>query len=80
MTIEELIIYGKQFIHSTHAKMLLADLLQVNPLELLNYLDKIVDEEIVNKYKKRIEAIKENKPIQYVIGNVNFYGNKFLVN
>lgn len=80
MTVEELIIYGKKFVHSTHAKMILADLLEVNPLELLNYLDKIVDEEIVNNYKKRIEALKEKKPIQYVIGNVNFYGNQFKVN
>lgn len=80
MTVEELIVYGKKFIHSTHAKMLLADLLQINPLELLNYLDKKVDEEIVELYKKKIGILKENKPIQYVIGNVNFYGNKFLVN
>jgi len=80
MTVEELIIYGKKFVHSTHAKMLLADLLGVNPLELLNCLDKKIDEENINLYKKKIEALKENKPIQYVIGNVNFYGNKFLVN
>lgn len=80
MTVEELIIYGKKFVHSTHVKMLLADLLEVNPLELLNYLDKVVDEEIIANYIKRIEAMKEKKPIQYVIGNVNFYGNQFKVN
>lgn len=80
MTVEELIIYGKQFVHSTQAKMLLADLLGVNPLELLNYLDKLVEEEIVNNYQQRIYALKEKKPIQYVIGNVNFYGNLFKVN
>lgn len=80
MTVEELIIYGKQFVHSTHAKMILADLLGVNPLELLNYLEQKVEEEIVNNYKQRINALKEKKPIQYVIGNVNFYGNQFKVN
>lgn len=80
MTVEELIIYGKKYVHSTHAKMLLADLLKVNPLELLNYLDTVVDQEIINNYTKRIEALKEKKPIQYVIGNVNFYGNQFQVN
>jgi len=80
MTVEELIIYGKKYIHSTHAKMLLADLLEVNPLELLNYLDKIVEEDKIELYKKKVESLKENKPIQYVIGNVNFYGNKFIVN
>ena len=80
MTVEELIIYGKRFIHSTHAKMILSDLLQLNPLELLNYLDKTVEEELITLYKQKIELLKHNKPIQYVIGNVNFYGNKFLVN
>lgn len=80
MTIEELIIYGKQFVHSTHAKMILADLLGVNSLELLNYLENKVEEEIVNNYKQKINLLKENKPIQYVIGNVNFYGNQFQVN
>lgn len=80
MKVEELIIYGKKYIHSTQAKMLLADLLGLNPLELLNYLDTEVEIEKVEEYKKRIESLKENKPIQYVIGNVNFYGNKFLVN
>ena len=80
MTVEELIIYGKKFIHSTHAKMLLADLLQINPLELLNCLDKKVEEETIDLFKKKVEAIRKNKPIQYVIGNVNFYGNKFIVN
>lgn len=80
MTVEELIIYGKKFVHSTHAKILLADLLDINSLELLNYLDKKVKEEIVELYKKKIKSLKENKPLQYVIGNVNFYGNKFLVN
>lgn len=80
MKVEELIVYGKKYVHSTHAKMLLADLLQINPLELLNYLDKNIDEKTVELYKQRIEALKDNKPIQYVIGIVNFYGNKFIVN
>ena len=77
MKVEELIIYGKKYLHSQHAKMLLADLLQVNPLELLNHLEEEVQVDIINEYKKRVEALKEKKPIQYVIGNVNFYGNKF---
>lgn len=80
MTVEELIIYGKKYVHSQHAKMLLADVLEINSLELLNYLDKKVDEKRVSLFKNKIQALKNNKPIQYVIGNVNFYGNKFLVN
>ena len=80
MTVEELIVYGKKYTSSTHAKMLLANFLEVNPLELLTILDKVVDESIVNLYKESLQALIENRPIQYVIGHVNFYGLKFKVN
>ena len=80
MTIEELLVLGKKHIHSDHAKMLLADLLDKNALELLTCLDEIVEEEQVELYKKEIKALEEGKPIQYVLGNVNFYGNTFYVN
>ena len=80
MTIEELLVLGKKHIHSDHAKILLADLLDKNPLELLTCLDEIGDEEKVEIYKKEIKALEEGKPIQYVLGNVNFYGNTFYVN
>ena len=52
MTVEELIVYGKKYTSSTHAKMLLATFLEVNPLELLTILDKVVDDNIVNFYKE----------------------------
>lgn len=80
MTVEELIVYGKSKTSSAHAKMLLASFLEVNPLELLTILDKKVGENIEKTYKDSLEALRENKPIQYVIGNVNFYGSKFIVN
>lgn len=80
MRVEDLIVYGKSKIHSQHAKMLLAALLNVNPLELLNYLDREVSEEIVEKYKQKVLELSNNRPIQYVIGNVNFYGEEFIVN
>ena len=34
MTIEELLVFGKSHCHSDHAKLLLANLLKKNPLEL----------------------------------------------
>ena len=80
MTVEELIVYGKGKTSSDHAKMLLSSYLDVNPLEILTILDKEVDSDIEKLYKSSLEALKENKPIQYVIGNVNLYGLKFIVN
>lgn len=80
MTVENLLFFAKQYIHSDHAKILLAEFLNKNPLELLNYLSEIVPEEIVDRYKKSVLALKEGKPLQYILGNVNFYGNTFYIN
>lgn len=79
-TIEELIVEGKKKVHSTHAKMLLADLLNKNPLELLLHLDEEVTPEIEQHYYEQIQKLANQQPLQYVIGNVNFYGNTFIVN
>ena len=80
MTVEELLVFGKSEIHSDHAKIILGEILNKNPLELLNYLDEKVEEDKVKKYKEAILAIKEGKPLQYVLGTVNFYGNIFQIN
>lgn len=80
MTVDELIVYGKSKIHSDFAKMLLADMLNINTLELINYLDKELDEDFINEYKEKVKKVEVKNPIQYVIGNVNFYGNSFKVN
>ena len=80
MTIEDLLFFAKQHIHSDHAKILLAELLNKNPLELLTCLNEIVSPEQQEIYKKEVLALEEGKPLQYVIGNVNFYGNTFYIN
>jgi len=80
MTVEELIIYGKKFLHTTNTKMLLANILGYDYLELLNHLNETVDEENIQRFKEYIDTIKNNKPIQYLIGSVNFYGYEFIVN
>ena len=79
MKVEDLLVYGKQHIHSDYAKLLLAELLNKNPLELLNYLDENVDKEIINSYKKEVIAMESGTPLQYAIGSVNFYGIKIYV-
>lgn len=80
MKVEELIVYGKSQVHSDLVKILLAELLNLNPLELLNHLNEEVDQEKINTFKQEIKSLKNNKPIQYVLGNVNFYGQKFYIN
>ena len=80
MTVDNLLFFAKQHIHSDHAKILLAELLNKNPLELLTCLEENVPEDKVETYKKEVLALEEGKPLQYVIGNVNFYGNKFYIN
>ena len=79
MRIEDLLVFGKSHCHSDHAKILLAELLHKNPLELLTCLDEIVEENIANLYKKEVLALEEGKPLQYVMGYVNFYGYQFNV-
>ena len=80
MSVEDLLVFAKQHIHSDHAKILLAELIDKNVLELFNYLDTIVDNDKVELYKKEVLALESGKPLQYVIGNVNFLGQKFIIN
>ena len=79
MTVEDLLFFAKGHIHSDYAKILIAELLNCNPLELLNHLEEKVEDEKVEIIKKEIFALENNKPLQYVIGNVNLYGNKFYI-
>ena len=79
MTVEELLIFGKSHCHSDHAKILLGELIGLNPLELLNHLNDLVPLDKVNLYKQEVLALEEGKPLQYVQKKVNFYGNKFYI-
>ena len=80
MTIEDLIIYGKKYIHSNEAKMLISFVTGYDTLELLYYLNQEVEKEKTEKFKELVRARVNNYPIQYILGDVNFYGYKFNVN
>lgn len=79
MTIEELLLMGNQYVHKDQARLLLGILMDINPLELSLLLDKKIDEDNINKYKKCLMHIKEGKPLQYALNNVSFYGYDFYV-
>lgn len=80
MTIEELIVYGKKYIHSIEAKMLLSSITGYDTLNLLNHLDEKITQDKVEIYIKLIEARLNNKPTQYIVGTTNFFGLEFIVN
>ena len=80
MKVDDLIVYGKSKVHSDLAKMLLADLMNVNSLELLTILEQDVDEEIEKTFKYQVDELRKGRPIQYIIGNVNFCGNILEIN
>jgi len=74
MLVEDLIVLGKKRVHSTFAKMLLADLLNINMLALPLHLKEEVPEEIKDLYLEKLALIESKSPIQYVLGTVNFCG------
>ncbi len=80
MTVEELIIYGKKHIHKDQAIIVLSTLLNINYFDIFLNLSKRVNEEKVKRYKLIIESIRSGKPIQYLLGETNFYGYTFKVN
>ena len=51
MKIEELLCLGNKTVHKDQTKLLLAVLLNMNPLELSLHLNDIVDIEIETKFK-----------------------------
>ncbi|MBQ6323353.1 MAG: peptide chain release factor N(5)-glutamine methyltransferase [Bacilli bacterium] len=79
MTIDELLVFANSHIHKDHARILLAEIIGKNPLELLSYLDEIIPEEKVALYKKSVLALEEGKPLQYIMKHINFYGLNFYI-
>jgi release factor glutamine methyltransferase len=80
VTIEEAIIYGKKFLHTSMVKMLISRVTGIDTLDQLNNLNYKFNDKEEKEFKGLIDAVKNNKPIQYVLGSVNFYGLELKVN
>lgn len=74
MTIEEAIVYGKKYVHSIDAKMLLSNVTGYDTLDLINHLHDNLTEQEEKDYKELIEKRINDRPIQYITNSVNFYG------
>ena len=79
MTIEELLCEAYQKVHKDQAKLILATLLNQNPLELTMHLDLKVNEDIINKYQECLDNIINGLPLQYALKETNFMGLNFYV-
>ena len=63
-----------------NAEILLAEILECKRLELYLSFDKPLAENEVQMYREFIRKRGLRIPLQYIIGNVEFYGLKFIVN
>ena len=79
MKIEELLCLGNRIVHKDQTKLLLATLLNMNPLELSLHLNDIVDIKIEEKFKELLKSLEKGEPLQYALKSTNFYGLDFYV-
>lgn len=63
-----------------NAELLLAHILNCNRMELYLKFDQPLKEDEVNDYRKLIKRRGKREPLQYIIGNVEFFGLEFFVN
>lgn len=79
MTIEDAVVYGKQYISSTETKILIASVMGHDTLEIINYLHQQMTPEQEELFKKLVNARRDNIPVQYITNSVNFYGLELYV-
>lgn len=63
-----------------NAEILLAHILKCKRLDLYLAFDKPLQEEEVLKYREYLKRRSQNEPLQYILGEVEFYGMPFKVN
>ena len=73
---------GKREIESprVNAEILLADILNCKRIDLYLSFDKPLTENELQLYRESLKKRASRIPMQYIIGNVDFYGLKLLVN
>lgn len=79
MTIKDLILYSENKCNINDAELIIKELLNYSTYEFKMNINSVVSSEVEKKCKKMISQLEIGKPIQYVIGNVNFCGYKVYV-
>ena len=79
MKVEDLLCLAKKSIHTDQAKLLLATIINLNPLELNIHLNDIVEMGLVDKYINCLNNLEQGIPLQYALKETNFYGFNFYV-
>lgn len=64
----------------TNAELMLAHILKCKRLDLYLSFDKPLKEEEVQQYREYLKRRAQNEPLQYILGEVEFYGMPFKVN
>ena len=72
-------IYGKEEVQ-TFFFMLTEYYDAIKRIDLALNTDLTIEDDFVLKYESALEALKNHEPIQYIIGQTEFYGLPFYVN
>lgn len=78
MKINDLLV--KEDIPLLTKKIILSDILNLTTPEISLNKEKQLTKKEYKSYQKKINKIKNNIPVQYVLGHTNFYGYEFLIN
>lgn len=80
MNYNELICKSKELysLDNKTIEYLIKYLLKIDETDKLN--DVKINDQQLKLYFQKLEELKEGKPIQYVLGGVNFYGYNYIVN
>lgn len=86
-TLLEILNYSTNMLKEKHisdarlnAELLMADALNCKRLDLYLEFDKPLQKDETVKFKNHLRRRLNNEPVQYIIGNTNFYGYDIMVN
>lgn len=64
----------------TIANILFEKYLQISPVDIHIRLNEVIPDHVVTKFNNAIIRLKNHEPVQYIVGETEFYGLKFKVN